>query len=137
MVRGLDDEGARLLQAAAHLDVRAGVHDRVGDQLADDDQGVGGEVLGQLFRAGQAELGPVGERGPHISRAAPGASELPSRVSAPRTSWAYASAVCAGAPLARETVSRCVGMAPMDGSPGSSCEYFAVDADRVTDRARP
>lgn len=62
-VRDLDDEGARLLHPEAHLDVGTGVHDGVGDQLADDDQGVGGEVLGQVLRAGQSERGPVGERG--------------------------------------------------------------------------
>ncbi len=73
-----------------------------------------------------------------ISRAAPGARELPSSVTCARAhSRAETPAGCAGAPVARETVSRCVGMAPMDGSPGSACAYFAVNADRVTDRPRP
>ncbi|MGX1221822.1 hypothetical protein RKD42_003081 [Streptomyces ambofaciens] len=64
LVRGLDDERARLLHPQDHVDVGAGVHHGVGDQFADDDQGVRGEVLRQPFRAGQAERGPVGERGP-------------------------------------------------------------------------
>ncbi|CAM5295129.1 hypothetical protein STENM36S_02313 [Streptomyces tendae] len=76
-----------------------------------------------------------------IVRAAPGARELPSRVTRARAHSskpsADASTACAGAALAREADSRCVGMAPMDVSPGSSCEFLAVDADRVTDRPRP
>lgn len=89
-----------------------------------------------------------------MARAAPGARELPSRVTrarahsskrSPKTSTeapspeysADASAARASAAPAREAVSRCLGMADMDVSPGSSCEFLTLDADRVTDRSRP
>ncbi len=56
MVGDLDDQAGRfvlrLLQPAGHIDVRAGVHDGVGDQFADDDQRVVRQPLGERVRFG-------------------------------------------------------------------------------------
>ncbi len=77
--------------------------------------------------AGAAQAGAHAS-GVSVSAVGAGSSETSS--SSPD---AGVSEACAGACEAREAVSRCVGMAPMDGSPGSSYEYATVDADRVTD----
>lgn len=51
-----------LLQPAQQLDVGPGVHDRVGDQLADDDRRVVGQPLAEAHGRRQSEPAPFGER---------------------------------------------------------------------------
>ena len=68
MVRDLDEQPPRAgrvvaAQTAQQLDVRTGVDDRVGDQLADHHERVLDEAGGEGVGAGQVQFGPLRERG--------------------------------------------------------------------------
>ncbi|GGZ72163.1 hypothetical protein GCM10010389_06740 [Streptomyces echinoruber] len=65
LVADLDDDGTGVLQTADQLDAGAGVHDGVGDELADDDQGVLGQAAGEVLGAGHAQPGPLPQCRPH------------------------------------------------------------------------
>lgn len=82
VVGDLDDHRAHRtavgdLQPAQQLDVGARVHDGVGDEFADDQDGVLGEALADDLGAGQGQFPQSASVSRTMRRAAPGASGVP------------------------------------------------------------
>ncbi|CAM5415510.1 hypothetical protein SAURM35S_08711 [Streptomyces aurantiogriseus] len=137
MVGDLHDDSAGLgllLQPADQVDIGAGVHDGVGDQLADDEYRVLGEVH-EVLGAGQARFGPLRQRGADEvaggagGQGAAGEGRAGVRVQVSARVRGRTTGTGHGFPLRRN--------GPHGQLPEQSDDYASVDADRVTDWPRP